>query len=209
MPYETSERVEQLAADLIAKHHPHLANVKIAYLVNLNPTPAKAPRLGKKRKLGSSATVPEKFNALCGYDFVIEIRKDLWDRMNLETQEALLDHELCHCGLDDNGCYIRDHDVTEFREILDRHGFWLRDLKDFYDSAAKVAQGSLFPEPKDAPPTSANKPVTIDIDLDASCAQCGKKGATKSGLCLECGVKHFKGFWDRKKKKERSEQQIH
>jgi len=184
MPYETDERVEQLAADLISKHHPRLAGAKIAYLMNLNPTPAKPPRLGKKRKLGSSAIVPEKFNSLCGYDFVIEIRKDLWKGMDLETQEALLDHKLCHCGCDEDGCYIRGHDVTEFREILDRHGFWQRDLKAFYESAAQVAQGSLFPESKDVPPISASESVRIDIDMDASCTLCRKKGATLSGLCL-------------------------
>ena len=28
--------------------------------------------------------------------------------------------------------------------------------------------------------------ITIETDMDSSCAECGKKGATKSGICLQC-----------------------
>jgi hypothetical protein len=36
------------------------------------------------------------------------------------------------------------------------------------------------------------KTVVIHVDLDAKCKQCGKGGATQSGLCMKCiaaGVK--------------------
>jgi hypothetical protein len=140
MPYEKDPFIEHLAAELIAKHHPRLANARIAYLMNMTATPAKRPRLGKKRKLGSAAMVPEKYNSLTtGFDFIIEIKQDLWSRMDLETQEALLDHELEHCGWDEDGPYIRNHDVTEFRSIIERHGFWQNDLREFYVTSRVVA----------------------------------------------------------------------
>lgn len=30
------------------------------------------------------------------------------------------------------------------------------------------------------------KSFSIDIDLDKPCAECGKKGATQNGLCMNC-----------------------
>jgi hypothetical protein len=34
--------------------------------------------------------------------------------------------------------------------------------------------------------------VTIDINLERKCSQCGKKGATPSGICLKCITKNLK-----------------
>lgn len=203
MPYKTDERVEKLAATLIEKYHPHLVNAKIAYLMHTTPMPAKAPRLGKKRKLGCAGLVPEKYNSLTGFDFIIEIKKDQWDRMDLETQEALLDHELCHCGVDGDGPYIKDHDVTEFSQIIERHGFWLHDLRRFYETSAAIAQGELFPEP-----AAATRPLpgvpTIEINVDRPCDVCGKKGdTTQNGVCLKCLVKRLK-VKDRKEAGEKT-----
>lgn len=31
--------------------------------------------------------------------------------------------------------------------------------------------------------------VTVTIDMDKRCAECGKNGATGSGLCLRCATK--------------------
>jgi hypothetical protein len=205
MPYQSNERVEQVAAGLIEKHHPHLVGTKIAYLMNTGPSPAKAPRLGKKRKLGSAHRVPEKYETLTGFDFLIEIKKDRWDLLDLEHQEALLDHELCHCGRDVDGAYIKDHDVTEFAEIIVRHGFWQRDLENFYQVSKGIAeQKSLFPDPPDAPIRATinvaekhlfadpPKGPIINIDLDKACSECGKEGPTADGLCLKCMTKRIK-----------------
>lgn len=36
-------------------------------------------------------------------------------------------------------------------------------------------------------------PITIDINMDQKCKQCGKPGATQSGLCLDCVGKRITG----------------
>lgn len=33
--------------------------------------------------------------------------------------------------------------------------------------------------------------VTINIDMDRKCAECGKGGAVDSGICLKCTTKAF------------------
>lgn len=35
--------------------------------------------------------------------------------------------------------------------------------------------------------------VTITIDMDKKCAECGKGGAVPSGICLRCTTKAMKG----------------
>ena len=35
--------------------------------------------------------------------------------------------------------------------------------------------------------------LTLTIDLARKCAECGKDGATGSGLCLGCGTKAMRG----------------
>jgi len=191
MAYESDERLEKLAAELIEKWHPHLKAAKIAYLLNDAPTAAGQLRLGKKRKLGSARRVPEIYESLTGFDFIIQIKKDIWDKMDPETQEALLDHELCHCGVDGDGCYIREHDVTEFAEVIERHGFWLPDVRSFYERCDAAAQRKL-PFQSDPPAPVLGRgtlemgDVKIEIDMDRTCKKCGGKGVTGGGVCLRC-----------------------
>lgn len=33
---------------------------------------------------------------------------------------------------------------------------------------------------------------TINIDMDAKCKQCGKKGAINGGICLNCVMKNLR-----------------
>ena len=35
--------------------------------------------------------------------------------------------------------------------------------------------------------------VEININMDALCAECGKKGAAQNGICLKCMTKVFQG----------------
>lgn len=37
-----------------------------------------------------------------------------------------------------------------------------------------------------------NKPLVINVNLDAKCKRCGKGGATDSGVCLPCINKALK-----------------
>ena len=139
MPYEMNDAAATIADVLIPEYHPHLAERRIAYLYKGEeddkvPAPAKS---GKAVTYAKAALVPEKYQLLCGhYDFVIEFSRPIWDRLSLPHQEALVDHELMHCRWNaSDGCYIADHDVEEFRQILIRHGFWRESLRLFIESA--------------------------------------------------------------------------
>jgi predicted metallopeptidase len=133
--YEVSERVEEIAKDLIKVHHIHLASAKIAYLMKLTPRDKdgriaiQAPqRIGKRKAIGTARNVPAIYYTLTGFDFIIEIDEYRWDILTIEQQIALVDHELCHCARDPKGFYIKDHDVEEFCAIVERHGAWRSDL---------------------------------------------------------------------------------
>jgi hypothetical protein len=152
--YEQSERVEEIAKELITLHHPHLQTARIAYLMK-QADPDKPPvikRQGKHAKAGLARTVPALYYCLTGFDFIIEIREGWWDMLTLDQQTALVDHELCHCQRDDDGWYLVDHDVEEFRAILSRYGFWKDGLEQFVEAAQK-------PLPFESRPTRAEKRV--------------------------------------------------
>lgn len=140
MSYEFNEAAEPIAKQLIDRYHPHLRKIKIAYVfkgedTDAVPVPSKA---GKSITYAKAALVPEKYQLLAGqdYEFIIEFPRPIWDRLSLPHQEALVDHELAHCRYTpEDGCYMADHDVEEFRCILVRHGFWRESLRLFIESA--------------------------------------------------------------------------
>ena len=139
--YEVSERIEQVAKELIGLYHPHLAGAKIAYMMKKAPeekdgkvAPQKQRRMGKKGVMGVARTVPALYYALTGFDFVIEIDEIFWDILDLDQQTALVDHELCHCVMDEKGFYVRDYDVEEFVAIVKRHGNWKHELEAMFEA---------------------------------------------------------------------------
>lgn len=140
MTYDFNPAAELVAQRLIENYHPHLIDIKIAYVfkgeeTDAVPVPSKS---GKAVKYAQAGLVPEKYQLLADqdYKFIIEFSRPIWDRLTLQHQEALIDHELCHCrNTLEDGCYMADHDVEEFRQILVRHGFWRESLRLFIESA--------------------------------------------------------------------------
>ncbi len=144
MSYDLCPEAEKIAANIIYEWHPHLVGVAIAFIIKApgndgaeNPKTAKAPRGGKALKLGSAAAVSEKYQLITDrdYEFIIELNGQYWDRLELDQQQALIDHELCHCRKDGDGFYLADHDLEEFRQIVRRHGFWKPDIQAFCEEA--------------------------------------------------------------------------
>lgn len=80
------------------------------------------------------------------YDFVIEIGNDIWNGLTDEQKISLLDHEISHCVCvvdeeSSNKSYsLVPHDLEEFRAIVERHGFWLEDVKKFADTCKAVVE---------------------------------------------------------------------
>lgn len=137
--YIPAPEVEKVAMELIAKYHPHLAEAKIAYVF-------KKDSWSKNGKwiLGSAHKCSEKEKLLHGYDFIITINRDSWMLFTEDKREAVVDHELCHCGKSEDGKYILvPHDIEDFAAVIRRHGLYKEDVKHFTQVLRQV---SLFDE---------------------------------------------------------------
>lgn len=134
---DTEGTLEQLADHLIDRHYPHLQHARIVYLWNDNTDWMNS---------GEARLVPDKFQkAGLQADFIITIKKYTWDAY-AEHREPLLDHELRHCCRDMSGNWrMAKHEVTEFADIVGRHGLWEPALKQFDDARRRFEAQQLLP----------------------------------------------------------------
>lgn len=149
MSYSIAVDVKECADHLIAQYHPHLAGVRIGYLFR-----EKAGMKGGRLVAGQASKFPKKLAPLFrnfslemgeedpeDYVFLIEVAWDLWKEMSEREQWALVDHELCHCSVeekeDGNIKYsIVGHDYEEFHSVIERHGIYngeMESLKSLLD----------------------------------------------------------------------------
>src|SRR5690554_4103291 len=96
--YREAVEVADIARDLIRNYHGGLADAKIIYLFR-----DKAPKSKGKVTLGAAKKASGIEDVLSGADFIIWIAEDEWLRMDMRKRRALVDHELSHCGMDENG----------------------------------------------------------------------------------------------------------
>jgi hypothetical protein len=125
--WEAAGEVRELANDIIAQHHPHLADANFVFLMR-SPTAKSKDKL----TLGTAKKAsPEQKALYTGeVDFIMTLAGAEWKDMTNRQRRALLDHELCHCvGDSETGWAMRGHDVEEFAEIIERHGLWHGDLE--------------------------------------------------------------------------------
>lgn len=159
--YQEAASARAIGERLINEHHPHLRHAVIAWLLRpaAENAEAKPPsRSGKKIKLATASVFTAKNRAAvelldvlsAAPDFVIAIQELYWDRLTLEQQEAVVDHELCHLRRDEDGWYLADHDVHEFRAVVERHGLYISDLEEFAASIEERRQLELFSDKEDA-----------------------------------------------------------
>lgn len=143
--YMPAPEVADIAADLIdtVDRHSDLEHVRIDYVfIDEAPTSKGRIVLGRARKVtGLNALLagsahqgrtdgmqqPDPF-------FVVEIAHDYWTQVLTGAQQrALVDHELCHCDVEEHEDPMRagewklsivGHDVEEFSCVVQRHGLW-------------------------------------------------------------------------------------
>jgi DNA segregation ATPase FtsK/SpoIIIE-like protein len=121
---EASTEVIHLAEDLISRFHPALEEARIAFVFQDEATETDGRII-----LGTTSKISPKLQPFMEFDFLIVIAEDQWVRMPSNAREALIDHELCHCGGDSlKGCKAHNHDIEEFYEVIQRHGVWKTDL---------------------------------------------------------------------------------
>jgi hypothetical protein len=138
--------VEAIAKNLIPKYHPHLADSRIEY-VFINNVPKKGGKevWGTMRKITSLAAYlgadqHSKEQGVNDPFFVLSISRPVWDELGTKERTALVDHELCHGGVevDEEGDYklgIIPHDLEEFSCIVERYGMWRKDVERFLKRA--------------------------------------------------------------------------
>lgn len=150
--YSPAPEVALVAGRLIADHHLHLAGQPIVYVFR---EPAARSRgkivLGKARRVtglnaflvalaASDGAIEDDGDEADHTFFVMEIARPQWDDAPTEARAALVDHELCHFGVDDETgqLSIRSHDLEEFNDVVRRHGVWRDDVAAFLGACATV-----------------------------------------------------------------------
>lgn len=120
--YWESDEVQEIAAELIPKHHQHLKRANIAYMFQ-----DKARRRDVYVVLGTARRARDIDKKLHGFDFVMCIAHDTWENLSDLERTKLVDHELCHMWykVDKVGNIIWlcvDHDIKDFKAIIERYG---------------------------------------------------------------------------------------
>jgi hypothetical protein len=117
---KASDDVIETAQGLIEQYHPWLKEARIGFLFR-----EEAPVSNGRITFGKAKKVSDQDKTLLDLDFIIWLAEDEFSRMTGSQRRALIDHELCHCYMDNDGkITMRKHDVEEFHCILERHGFW-------------------------------------------------------------------------------------
>ena len=154
--YTVAQPVERIAEQLIRRHHRHLLDVPIRYLFRDKAVVSRGRVvLGKARKVSGLAAhlvhlvrkdePPDQVEF-----FVIEIARDGWEGLTEAQRAALVDHELCHLGVDipddatsDRKLVLRGHDLEEFAAVVERHGMWRPAIEDFRAAAQLTLEEAM------------------------------------------------------------------
>ena len=141
--YWRDSALDKLAEEVRMKHHEHLHDAEISYLMTKKPMNRGGKAIAGKAKLSKG---------LIGFyskaDFIIIIDAAYWDNFDVPQRRALVDHELKHCSYEDHEegnrtWIIRGHDIEEFTDIVDRHGLWHDDLKTFDQAVGRQLELGL------------------------------------------------------------------
>jgi hypothetical protein len=168
---------QRLAWPLIRDHHDHLKTARILWLT----TNAKRKR-GDKTVLATSSrmSVIQRFlsggmEAIeDGYDFLILISATQWRSLTAAQQLALVDHQLCRCGLrqtvnrrtgatTETWCALSP-DVEEFSAVIRRHGLWLTAQRNFAEAIPRQMHldDTITPKAEDDAEHERRNAETVD-----------------------------------------------
>lgn len=146
--WKAGPEVQDKINELVGNHHPHLADIVYDIVVIFKD---KASRKGGYPVLGKTSKAPAILSVLGErqYQFVIEIGNDVWQKLSVEQQLALLDHLLSFIrGEEDEQTAemkysLAEPDIYYFTEEVARHGYWRPDLSDKDEEAE--GEGLLDP----------------------------------------------------------------
>lgn len=130
---------EQMMQDVLREHHGDLVDFSVVFQFAVNEDKDGAMVMPKPNKhgvikLGKAKCFPAEDRAAGCPDFLITLCYNWWEEATEKQRRALVDHELCHCGVeydaDDNAKPMSvPHEFEGFLDELKRHGAWDSRLK--------------------------------------------------------------------------------
>jgi hypothetical protein len=153
-PFVLCDEARVLGEELIPDYHMHLKEARVLYVFCGKPMTrngrvvlAKAMKFNDLNRFFTSlgAEPPDEEETAGGCDFAVIVNRKEWEEnLTPKQRRAVVDHELCHCIRNHKGKWaMRNHDVEEFAEIIDRHGMWFEDVAAFGKSVAGAMQLEL------------------------------------------------------------------
>jgi hypothetical protein len=146
--YMEAREAVTIAAELIEEFHPHLLYFETAFLFVVNEDGKGQMKYPKPNQsglvvLGKAKAFSEAERTAGTPSFLIVLLYNFWEQATDAQRRALIDHELCHCGVkepdcDDDGASDVDaepkpimlqHEFVGFHAELDRNGAWDHTLK--------------------------------------------------------------------------------
>ena len=141
--YVETEEPYEIARKLIEKYHPDLQQFALRIVLRSAAKKAGKGKGGCPRcVLGTAEVIKGRFAFYAMSEdeiekqlnsfgdpyqmFWIELSGEHWYDLSDEQKAALIDHELCHCKIEDGEWTLVEHDIEDFNEIVDRHGGWVQ-----------------------------------------------------------------------------------
>jgi hypothetical protein len=149
MDYKDAPEVREIAADLVAEHHKHLEAVRIAFAFTDKAGKKSGKTALEKVSIESGKTVwfaagaPDVYHG--GKFFLLAFPEFEWECLKDDQKRALVDHALSHCGKDPESgdLCLWPHDIEEFSAVVERHGLWIDDLREFVEAATAEREPEL------------------------------------------------------------------
>ena len=147
--WKAGPEVQEQINHLIGNFHPHLAQISNEIVVIFKE---KCSRKGGRPILGKTSKAPAILSVLGEheYEFVIELGADCWNNLKDNERFALLDHQLCFIGGEEDEktaeykYFLTTPDVYYFSEEEERHGNWRTEIMPDGDGEASDEQPPTF-----------------------------------------------------------------
>lgn len=130
-PPEMTEVVQRL----IAKHFKPLRTSRIALLVRDRAEETEGDT-------SSVAAAGVNSDPSLPFEYVVWVAWEVWQMLDATEREAILFHELMHCGRDEAGRpMLKPHDAGVFNEEIELYGVWWKDAQKKFKKRDDAREG--------------------------------------------------------------------
>lgn len=123
--YLIDDELEETAREIIETEE-RFASIRACRICFLRCDESK--KKDGKTVYADTVKLNDKLRAIGGYDFAVTFYADAAaERISAKARGILMRHELMHIGFDRGVPKILPHDVSDFKELIDRYGFdWIK-----------------------------------------------------------------------------------